>query len=245
MIKKLNLDKIRMDGRTQPRGAINIDEVERFMEAMSDGAKFPPVVVFDDGTDHWLADGFHRCTAALALEYETISSDIRKGSQREAQWFSFSVNAEHGYPRTQAEVARILRRIFEDEEWSKTPLREIARHVRVSDTTVQRHRDKLSATSLQIEKPPPRTVTRSGKTYEMDSAKIGAAAAKPTPVIDPEARVASRLSLLFSEIHESATISFSTYIAKSTWPEGELRDHAEFMAAWLRGEEKESADEAA
>ena len=59
-MKKLNLDAIRLDGETQARVALDSTQVAEYAEAMRDGDKFPPIVVFHDGSDYWLADGFHR-----------------------------------------------------------------------------------------------------------------------------------------------------------------------------------------
>ncbi len=60
MAELLPLDKLRLDGDTQPRDHINEDVVKQYVEDMVADAKFPPVTVFVDGSDHWLADGFHR-----------------------------------------------------------------------------------------------------------------------------------------------------------------------------------------
>ena len=57
------LTQLRRDGGTQPRSGIRSDVVEEYAEALTDGAMFPPVIVFYDGTGYWLADGFHRAIA--------------------------------------------------------------------------------------------------------------------------------------------------------------------------------------
>ncbi len=38
---------------------LNDGIVAEYAEAMLDGAKFPPVIVYRDGAVHWLADGYH------------------------------------------------------------------------------------------------------------------------------------------------------------------------------------------
>lgn len=58
---------LRRDGGTQPRAAINLDVACEYGDAMKSGAKFPPVVAFYDGTDYWLADGFHRVEGAFSV----------------------------------------------------------------------------------------------------------------------------------------------------------------------------------
>ncbi|SUS07323.1 hypothetical protein DF3PB_4120002 [uncultured Defluviicoccus sp.] len=58
-----------------------------------------PITAFSsDGSDsHWLADGFPRVAAAKTGGLDWIEVDVRQGGKREATWFSFSVNAEHGH----------------------------------------------------------------------------------------------------------------------------------------------------
>lgn len=56
----LDLDLIRIDGGTQSRVELNQETVAEYCEAYKAGANMPPVIVFYDGTDRWLADGFHR-----------------------------------------------------------------------------------------------------------------------------------------------------------------------------------------
>ena len=63
---------------------------------MRDGAKFPPVTVFD-GENNWLSDGFHRFYAGL----EEIEADVRQGTLRDAKLFSMSANAVHELPLRQ------------------------------------------------------------------------------------------------------------------------------------------------
>jgi hypothetical protein len=46
---------------------------------MVDDAKLPPIILFFDGSKHWLADGFHRTYAAEAAGQTEILADVRKG----------------------------------------------------------------------------------------------------------------------------------------------------------------------
>ncbi|MFH1969325.1 MAG: hypothetical protein ABIJ53_03295 [Verrucomicrobiota bacterium] len=49
-MKKIKLDEIIIDGGTQTRAALNEDTISDYAEAMTEGAKFPTVVVFASGT---------------------------------------------------------------------------------------------------------------------------------------------------------------------------------------------------
>jgi hypothetical protein len=68
-----------------------------------------PITVFFDGTDYWLADGFHCVAAAKTAALAEVEVEVRQGTLRDARWFSFGVNAEHGYARSKDDVARILK----------------------------------------------------------------------------------------------------------------------------------------
>ena len=55
-MSQIELGKLRRDGGTQPRQAIDLVVVEQYADAMADGAIFPPVIVFCDSEYFWLAD---------------------------------------------------------------------------------------------------------------------------------------------------------------------------------------------
>lgn len=138
-----DLDTIRLDGGTQPRGHINHEVVQRYADAIEAGAHFPPLTVFFDGENYWLADGFHRTAAYRMRGVTSVPVQYVSGSLRDAQWFSFSVNAAHGYPRDDTDVEKILARIFLDTEWCGKPIREISDHVSVSKSWVWEVRERV------------------------------------------------------------------------------------------------------
>jgi hypothetical protein len=182
----LAVSSIRTDGGTQPRDHVNESVVERYAEAMAAGLwdftrSASPIVVFFDGTDYWLGDGFHRIAAAKTATLAEVEAEVRQGTLRDAKWFSFGVNAEHGYARSKEDVARILKAIFADAEWRTIPLREIARHTRIPKSTVADYHERhcTSVRPGQIAKPAARTVTRGGTSYTMDTGAIGKAKAPP------------------------------------------------------------------
>lgn len=137
-----DLGTIRLDGGTQPRGHMNHEVVQRYADALEAGAHFPPLTVFFDGENYWLADGFHRTAAYRMRGITSVPVQYVSGSLRDAQWFSFSVNAAHGYPRTDTDVEKIMARIFLDPEWQDMPVRAIADHVGISPTSVFYYRDR-------------------------------------------------------------------------------------------------------
>ena len=83
-MKKINIKTIRIDGGTQSRVEINNEIVTEYAEAIKAVAEFPAVVVFNDGADSWLADGFHRFHAHNQAGKTSISADVRTGTARDA-----------------------------------------------------------------------------------------------------------------------------------------------------------------
>ena len=86
------LEQIRTDGGTQPRAQMDWTVVAEYAADMGNGATFPPVVVFYDGSKYWLADGFHRVEAAKSLGLVEIAADVRQGTLEDAKWYSYSAN---------------------------------------------------------------------------------------------------------------------------------------------------------
>ena len=140
----LPLDNIRLDGDTQPRISINPDLVVEYAELMGRDTIFPAVVVFFDGTDHWLADGFHRYHAARLAQRAEIAAEIRNGTQREAVLFSVGANASHGERRCNADKRKAVRTLLEDAEWKRWSNERIAAQCCVSHTLVADIRRSLS-----------------------------------------------------------------------------------------------------
>lgn len=164
---------IRMDGGTQPRASINPDVVAAYSEAMRDGVQFPPVELFYDGSDYWLADGFHRVRSAIEAGVQEIAANIRQGTLADAQWHSFAANQTNGLYRSNADKQRAIEAALRHPKSQGLSDREIGRHVGVSQPMVSSWREKLSEKLYQMEPPTERTVTRNGTTYQMNAENIG------------------------------------------------------------------------
>jgi len=170
-MKKLQLSVIKTDGGTQPRAEINAEVVAEYADAMRDGAEFPPVVVFFDGTNYWCADGFHRIQAMHEAGFTYIMADIRQGTLRDAQWFSFGANKDHGLRRCKGDSKRAIEKILTDPEWSKIPQSQIAAHVGVSDAYVSQV--KVTIKNLIVRSDGVTFTTKHGTTATMNTANIG------------------------------------------------------------------------
>lgn len=179
----LQIDIIRIDGGTQPREAIDEQLVAEYAESVGD---LPPMVVFNDGADYWLADGFHRWHAYRKAGFTTVSCDVRKGTCRDAVLYSVGANAEHGKRRTNADKRKAVQTLLNDAEWSKWSDRAIAKACRVGADLVATVRPKAHL-SETIDRPE-RNATRGGTTYTVKTENIGrkpAARTQPPPEVEP------------------------------------------------------------
>ena len=144
---ELKLSDIRLDASLQPRDHIDDQAVSDYADDMGrDGLDaFPTVAVFDDGSELFLVDGFHRFMAAKSLEHETIHCRVYSGSKLQARWFACGCNRSHGLRRTTADKQRAVDCALRCDPTKSDS--EIARHVGVSGKTVAKHRRNLRLTS--------------------------------------------------------------------------------------------------
>lgn len=105
-----------LDLSLQTRAGTDADTIKTYAEAMADGAQFPDVTVFTDGTKYWLADGFHRVMAAKVNGKAAISADVRKGTEDDAVVFGGTANNKQGKRPTMADVQHFLEMVWERRE---------------------------------------------------------------------------------------------------------------------------------
>jgi len=143
--KRMQLCKIDTTHNTQARAAIDADTVTDYAEAMQAGAEFPPVVLFNDGSAYFLADGFHRVLAATRAGLPDVLADVRKGTKQDALWFAVGANRTNGKRLTRADVRHAIQIVLAD-----LPDRSnnaIAKQIGCSDHTVADVRAELESTS--------------------------------------------------------------------------------------------------
>jgi transposase-like protein/uncharacterized ParB-like nuclease family protein len=182
----LKIDDIRTDGGTQPRASIDYQAVQDYADAMEAGVRFPPVVVFYDGTHYWLADGFHRAQAALLAGREEITAQVLQGTLEDAQWFSFGANKDNGIRRDNRDKQRAVQLALRHPQSQRLSDSALAKHVGVSVHTVGNHRKELES-SLKIAKIESRTATRNGVSYQINTTKIGRRPTRQPEVASPAA----------------------------------------------------------
>ena len=97
---------IHFDGLLQVRNAVDFGQVNNYANAMTSGAKFPPVRVAKIPDKHHLTviDGWHRLHAAQYLGVEALPIIIEEMSFRDAMGEAALANLTHGLPIKRSEL---------------------------------------------------------------------------------------------------------------------------------------------
>lgn len=176
---QLSAERINISGGTQARRRLCEATVKDYVEAMQEGATFPPIKVFYDGKEYWLADGFHRTHAALKTDAKTVEADVATGTRRDAILYAVGANATHGLKRNNDDKHDAVLTLLDDDEWREWSDREISKRCNVSASFVAKIRKEMTP---EENPPTERTYTnKHGQEAKMQTAKIG----KPDP--KPEA----------------------------------------------------------
>jgi len=190
MIKTLNLAVLRLDGDTQARLALSQEKVQEYAALMEDGEEFRPIDAFFDGSDYWLADGFHRYFATKANKKTAIAVTVHNGTLEDAQLFAFAANRGHGLHMTATDIRHCIVRMLEHPVWKGWTNTAIAKHVGTSAMTVTRVKATMSEPEQVTEK---KFLNKHGQEKTMNTAKLGRKAKPadpPKPEPEPDHRVA-------------------------------------------------------
>jgi hypothetical protein len=175
---QLELAKIRIDGGTQSRVELSEETIKDYTDVVVSGHAFPPVMIFFDGVDHWLADGFHRFHAHRAAGAVHIEASINTGTKRDAVLYSVSANGAHGMRRTNADKRKCVQMLLSDPDWCRWPEVQIAKQCHVSRDLVRSVIAEFTKSHPAEKQDTKREVTRNGKTYTQDISGIKAKAAE-------------------------------------------------------------------
>jgi len=137
------------------------------------------------GTTYWLADGFHRVTAAIIACIPELSAEIINGTKRDAILYSVGCNANHGLRRTNADKRKAVMILLQDDEWKCWTDGAIAKQCCVDRSTVTKIRNShVTFTSdnqeLPNKQPQERTyINKHGQTATMNTSNIGKTKQQP------------------------------------------------------------------
>jgi len=179
MLKTLNLAVLRLDGQTQARLALSQDKVKEYAALMADGEEFRPVDVFFDGSDYWLADGFHRFFANQTNKNTTLEATIHNGTLEDAQLFAFAANKGHGMQMTAKDIRHCIIRMLENPVWGGWTNAAIAKHVGTSKMTVGRVKASMTEAKEATDKTLKKYVNKHGQESTIDTTKLRTNKTKP------------------------------------------------------------------
>ena len=158
-VTPLALDTIAVAAGTQVRSAINEDVVADYAERLAEGVTFPPVVVFRDGSQSYLADGFHRVLASRREGREVIKAEVRPGTKTDALWYALGANRANGLRLTLADKQHAIRLALET--WPEKSAVQLSTQIGCTDAYVGRIRAEVH-TSMNL---PDRVIDKDGKSY--------------------------------------------------------------------------------
>lgn len=201
----LSLDQIKQDSALQVRVKLSDETIAEYAREMNDGAEFPPVDVFYDGSNYLLANGFHRYSAARSIGRNEISARVHQGSQRDAVLFAIGVDTNIGLRRSNEDKNKVVELLLNDDEWKTWSDGKLANLAGVSDRFVAKLRKERSPNDSQLT-----TVkyTKNGQDRIMTLAKKARVEKKQTKpnaeLSETNITVAEESSMPFIENHEAA-----------------------------------------
>lgn len=136
----MKLSQIKVDAGLQMRAKMSQETIDDYADALREGDKFPPIVLFHDGTQYHLADGWNRYFAHKKAGLEIIDADVREGTRRDAIYYALSANAKNGQRRSAEDKRKAVLTMLDDMEWSEQSDREIAKACAVSHVFVSKLR---------------------------------------------------------------------------------------------------------
>jgi hypothetical protein len=138
----LSPELVSLDQEIQPRAGLSPQRIKEYAELYRDGHDLGRILIFRNGSDYWLVDGFHRWEAARQAQLEELPAEVRPGTKRDAMLAAAGAN-KHGIPRSVLDKRLVVTRLLNDPEWVQWSDRTIARHCGVSNTFVGSVRQAL------------------------------------------------------------------------------------------------------
>ena len=141
-MKEIPLELITTEQGIYPRMRTKKETVERYADAMEEGAEFPPIVVFEKGGKYVLLDGFHRKEAAEKIGRIKIKAEILDIDPNDTLALlreAIKRNLEHGLPLTKQDLIRMSWTFYEN----GMPVKEISKLFKTPERTVHRWLEPL------------------------------------------------------------------------------------------------------
>lgn len=162
----MKLSQITIDPSLQMRVKMDEAVIDDYCQALLDGAKFPPIILFYDGKNYYIGDGWNRYFAHKKAGFELIGAEVRNGTYKDAFTFALGeANDKNGQRFTVADKRKAVMKALNYEEFATISDREIARICKVSNTFVSNVRKEIGKTRDVI------TTIQNGKEVAMRNTK--------------------------------------------------------------------------
>lgn len=162
----MKLSQITLDPKLMMRVSLNQDIIDEYAQDMLDGDKFPPVIIFNDGDNNFLVEGFKRYHACKKNGFEIIDADVRMGTYDDAFDYALTVaNRINGERYSQEDKRYQLNMALDMPRYAGKSDRELGRILKVSHTFVSNTRKATGQQPEVIE------TTRKGKPVKVKSIK--------------------------------------------------------------------------
>ena len=137
----LKLTDIRCDSGTQCRSGVSEETVSDYAERMQSGDSFPPVVLFFDGNQYHMADGFHRYLAASRNGSDELPAVLHQGTAQDALWYGLGSNRVNGLRLSPGDKRRAVELALD--RFPTKSQQEIADHVGCSQKYVSQMKEDI------------------------------------------------------------------------------------------------------
>lgn len=171
----IDIKKVRVDGGTQMRTALDDSVIADYAAAYQANVALPAVIVFYDGSDYWLGDGFHRHAAQFRCGFLEIDVEVRAGTRRDAVLYACGANAKHGLRRSREDIRLAVKTLLADPEWGSKSDRWIAEHAGTTHTTVGKIRAEMAPAATGNVSISPTRTGQDGKERKVPERKPSAA----------------------------------------------------------------------
>jgi ParB/Sulfiredoxin domain len=116
----LPLALLLLESSIQPREGVTASTVNEYAALYTDGHELAPIMVYQEGSEYWVADGFHRVAAAQQAGLSGIAAEVRQGTKRDALLYAAGAN-KHGKPMSNEDKRRVVM------NWSAACVRHLQR----------------------------------------------------------------------------------------------------------------------
>lgn len=147
----IQIDHIRLNDGTQLWFEINDSVITKYYDAICRGETLPSIVVFQNGNDLWLADGFQRYHAAARAGQTHIRATVHQGNQRDALRYVLNSNNAHGLKKSRKDVRKKITLMLQDPEWVQWSDRAIGDLCGATGKTVASVRKTIGGVAAAIE----------------------------------------------------------------------------------------------